>query len=78
VCTEVPWASRTSAAHHSSQVAAHPKHADLPRVVCLRVSDRVALRYALAFDSGLLVVLTDGLLTMDTMHKGESVADAQW
>ena len=42
------------------------------------MSERVALRYALGFDSGLLLVLTEGHVTMDTMHKGEAIADVQW
>ena len=35
-------------------------------------------RYCLAFSSGLLLVLTDGHVTMDVPHRGEVLADAQW
>ena len=74
--TEVVWASKVEG-QLRSKAAAQP-HQLSPRVTALRVSVRVGCRYALAFDSGHLIVLTDGELSLDVPHKGEALADVQW
>ena len=87
---EVPWVSHaegkissasakggaTHARYESERGHAHD--ASKPRVVALRVSTRVPTRYALAFDSGLLLVLTNGAVTLDAAHKRDPISDAQW
>ena len=71
---EVPWVSRADGKTSS----ANAKGGSGPKVVALRLSPRVPNRYALAFDSGLLLVLHEGGVLMDTLHKGEQLADCQW
>ena len=87
---EVPWVSHAEGKHSSASAKSgttharyesergHAHDASKPRVVALRVSTRVPTRYALAFDSGLLLVLTNGAVTLDAAHKRDPISDAQW
>lgn len=72
--SEVPWSSRAGACS-SATAAGMGKRG---RLKVFRVSRRVPDRYVLGFDTGLVHVLTSGRCTMDVLHKGEVVADAQW
>ena len=80
---EVAWSSAAEGRHStSSTIARQPGAPGAPdaraQVRALRLSPRVACRYALAFDSGLLLVLTGGHVTLDVAHKGEPLVDVQW
>ena len=78
---EVAWASaadgRQSAT--SASAKAEPAKTDLrPTVRAFRLSPRVPLRYCLAFDNGLLLVLTAGHATLDVLHKNDPLVDAHF
>ena len=82
---EVPWASRQYGGSLSVPPTSTLAKATAPGhnllralVVCLRLSPRVPSRYCLALDCGIVLVLTDGHVTMDVPHKGEVCADCQW
>ena len=82
---EVPWTSRQYGGSLSVPPTSTLAKATAPghnllrsSVVCLRLSPRVPSRYCLALDCGIVLVLTDGHVTMDVPHKGEVCADCQW
>ena len=77
---EVPWQSRAgqTSSELAKRDAPRPGYPALPRLSALRLNALAADRYALGFESGLLVVLTGGVVTMDVPHKDDAMSDAQW